>query len=201
VIAMSRVLVAFIVGALCGAIAVPAAVGKEGVRARLDSPLPLAAAPGTTVTVVWTLGHSEHGDRRPFDAGGLFVRLLSASGNKPTSAFGVGSTGRYVARVRIPSGGIGGIEFGLVGYIDIGPGPMGKEADVYFPLDNNPLPLHARAGLGSTTRARPTDADSAAPIWIVAVGLMCAAGLSLGVRRLVTLRRGYRSAARQLRDP
>jgi hypothetical protein len=196
---MSRVLVALIAGALCALLAVPAALGKEGVRAWLETPVPLAAPPGKTITIAWTLSYTERGKRRPFGAGAVFVRLLSASGEKPTKAHGKGPTGRYVAKVTVPEGGIGGIEFGLEGTRYIG-GPPGRgqaeAADMYFPLDNDPLAAHGDAARGSPTPARTADASWPVPIWLAALGVLGAFGVSLTARRALTLRRLRQGDAR-----
>jgi hypothetical protein len=65
-----------------------AALAKEGGNARLPSPLRADAAPGEQLTVAWVLaGTDEHGRRQPFNAIGVFVRLLSASGGRPTVGF------------------------------------------------------------------------------------------------------------------
>jgi hypothetical protein len=111
---MSRFLTALAVCALSILLVVPAAVGKEGVRARLDTPLPVGAAQGDTITIAWTLSSIERGGHRPFGASGVFVRLLSASNGKSVKAIGNGSSqGRYIAKVKVPEGGIGGIRIGL----------------------------------------------------------------------------------------
>jgi hypothetical protein len=73
----------------------PAALGKDNVKARLLTPLRVDAAPGERLTVVWALaGADEHGRRLPFNAIGVLVRLLSASGGRPT-------TGRAAAPGRV----------------------------------------------------------------------------------------------------
>src|SRR5215217_1796394 len=54
----------------------PVALGKDNVTARLLTPLRLDAVPGDKITVVWALaGTDEHGQRQPFNAIGVFVRL------------------------------------------------------------------------------------------------------------------------------
>jgi hypothetical protein len=95
----------------------PVALGKDNVTARLLIPLRLDAAPGEKLTVAWALaGTDEHGQRQPFNAIGVFVRLLSASGGRPTVGFATPDAypqGRYDAQVAVPEGGIGGIQIGL----------------------------------------------------------------------------------------
>lgn len=127
------------------AAATPAAT-KEGARARLTTVVPLGAPPGSTIRVGWTVTVAgENGERRPFAALNMFVRLLSRTGAAATTGFSPqqGMTGRYVAPVKVPQGGIGGIRFGLRG-----------TTDVTFPLENDPF--RSAAGLRcdvATTRA------------------------------------------------
>src|SRR5579884_3548759 len=185
---MSRVLLAFLVIALCAVFAVPPAAGKEGVRARLDAPLPLAAVPGRTITVTWTLRYSQHGGRRPFDASGLFVRLVDASGGRSTEALGEGSAGRYSARVVVPAGGIARIQFGLQGWTSLA-NDSAVEADTYFPLENDPFRAGAGPARTSSPAARTSDAGWPAPIWLVAVGSAFVIGLSLSLHRQLAARR------------
>ncbi len=186
----------FIVGALCAVLAAPVAVAKEGVRARLDTPLPRAARPGSTSTVAWTLSYSHSGERHPFDAGGLFVRLVSASGGSSTEALGEGSAGRYVARVVVPAGGIAQVEFGLEGWSSL-PNGGSVEADAYFPLEKAPFRIAADATLGSSTAAGATDTGAPALVWIAAAVLGCAVATSISVRWL----HARREAARNHKSP
>ncbi len=114
-----------------------AALGKEDVNARLLAPLRVDAAPGEQLTMVWALaGADEHGRRQPFDAIGVFVRLSSATGGRPTIGFATPDAhpqGRYEARVAVPKGGIGGVQIGLRGASD------GGASDLLFPLENDPF--------------------------------------------------------------
>jgi hypothetical protein len=122
------------------------ALGKEGVKARLTTPLPLDASPGETVAVAWTLSDvDEQGVQRPFNAIGVFVRLHSAAGGAATMAFATADAhplGRYDARVTVPNGGIGGVEIGLRG-----------TTDVVFPVENDPFAVRAAAPVARTTEA------------------------------------------------
>jgi hypothetical protein len=123
----------------------PVALGKEDVTARLLTPLRLDAAPGDKLTVVWAVGGAdEHGRWEPLNAIGVFVRLLSASGGRPTTGFATPDAhpqGRYDARVAVPEGGIGGVQIGLRG-----------SSDVLFPLENDPFARSA----GGEDRPFPT---------------------------------------------
>jgi hypothetical protein len=149
---MRSLLLALLAGLAPLLVAAPAD-GKTGVRARLSAPVPLAAPPGESITVTWTLGYrDEQGRWRPgFDACGVFVRLASAAGGRPTLGFDSGGAcsdhpgGDYAARVKVPEGGIGGITIGLRG-----------TTDVFFPIENDPLaaargPIESRAKAASPT--------------------------------------------------
>jgi hypothetical protein len=134
------------------------ALGKENVTARLLTPLRLDAAAGEKITVVWVLGGAdEHGQRQPFNAIGVFVRLLSASGGRPTVGFATPDAhpqGRYDAQVAVPKGGIGGIQVGLGGTSDVGVG------ETLFPLENDPFAAPARGG------------DKQVPMWLLLAGAL-----------------------------
>jgi hypothetical protein len=153
------------------------ALGKDNVTARLLTPLRLDAAAGEQLTVVWALaGTDEGGQRQPFNAIGIFVRLLSAAGGRPTVGFATPDAhpqGRYDARVAVPEGGIGGIQIGLGGDSDVGAG------ETLFPLENDPF---ATAGRGVERPDAP---------WLALAG-----GLALlGVLGTVVWRARWRTAA------
>jgi hypothetical protein len=147
-----RPIVVLAVLALAGVplLAAGPAHAKEGVTARLLTPLSLDAAPGEKVTVVWALGGvDEQESRRPFNAIGVFVRLLSATGARSTVGFATPDahpTGRYDAQVTVPEGGIGGVQVGLGGTSD------GAAADTLFPLENDPFA--AARGQGASARGQ-----------------------------------------------
>ena len=132
---MRRALVA-VAAVLCLAPAAPAEA-KEGVRAHLESRLPANAKPGATIRIVWSLYYLENGTKRPFGASQLFVRLRGKTG-RFVKEYGEGRAGRYKARIKVPSGGIRSIRFGLEG-MRIYPGGRTEPAPVYFPLDNDPF--------------------------------------------------------------
>jgi len=126
---MRSALVVLLVAALGALAFTTLAPAKEGARARLTAKLPLSAAPGTTVRVAWAVDVADgQGIRRPFNAIGMFVRLLSRTGAPATIGFAA-ETGhpdrRYVAAVKVPPGGI---RTGLRG-----------TTDVFFPLANDPF--------------------------------------------------------------
>jgi hypothetical protein len=163
----------------------PAALGKENVKARLLTPLGVDAAPGEQLTVVWALaGTDEQGRRQPFNAIGVFVRLLSASGGRPTIGFATPDAhpqGRYDAQVAVPEGGIGGVQIGLRGSID------GRASDELFPLENDPLAVPAR-GVAAGQEATP---GGPVPAWLALAGALALLG-GLGA---VVWRARWRTAA------
>lgn len=119
--------------ALAALAAASGAATKEGAEAHLTSAIPLDAPPGsTTVRIAWRVDvPDESGARRPFNAIGMFVRLLSRTGAPATTGAASGGAhpdGRYVADVPVPAGGIGGIRAGLSG-----------STDVLFPVVNDPF--------------------------------------------------------------
>ncbi len=109
----------------------PIAFAKEGVKAKLTSPLPVDAEPGQKLTIDWSLaGIDQGGQLRPFNAMEVFVRLKSAAGGPATIGFATPTAhpdGRYSAQVAVPEGRIGGIEIGVRG-----------SSDLIFPLENDP---------------------------------------------------------------
>jgi hypothetical protein len=191
---MSRLLTALVTGGLCVLLAAPAAVGKGDVQARLDTPLPLEASAGRTITIGWTLSYADranHGSvarsRHPFGAGGVFIQVLSASGRAPVKALGEErGRGRYVAQVTVPEGGIGGIKIGLEGIRYIG--GRAENAPAFFPVVNYPL---ARPPATSTGSA---DGDDSSAIWLAAVGAVAALGVILTLSRALISRRRSRLA-------
>ena len=153
--------------------ALPAA-GKEGVRATLLTRIPLDAPAGTKLVVAWRLTYADHG--RPFGAGGVFVRLRSATGASAETSFTSGD-GDYRASVMVPEGGIGDVQIGLRGWTS---GPSGtRESDLLFPITNDPLPGAARV-------SRP---GTGWPSWILVpavlagLALLGAAAVAVPVRR------------------
>jgi hypothetical protein len=142
----SRVSFALLLAAAAALCTSAPAAAKEGVRATLTTAVPLHASPGTTVKVVWTLTYrDEHGRTQPFGAGAVYVRLLSATGAgaKTSDATSLGK-GRYSATVAVPRGGIRDVQIALHGFTSGANGT--RNADVFFPITNDPLPGIAPVG-------------------------------------------------------
>ena len=131
--------------ALTALMAAQGATPKEGAEVRLTSSLPLDALPGTSIQVAWAVTvPDEHGRRRPFNAIGMFVRLLSRTGAPATIGFASATAhedGRYDARVAVPAGGIGGVRAGLRG-----------STDIFFPVVNDPFARCDADAVRSTLR-------------------------------------------------
>jgi hypothetical protein len=116
-----RLFVAIVV-ALTALAVVTLAPAKEGARARLTTPLPLSAVPTTTIHVEWKVEFPGNNGGRPFNAIGMFARLLSRTGGPSTIGFAsaIGhADGRYAAGMSVPTGGIGGVRMGLRGTTDV----------------------------------------------------------------------------------
>jgi hypothetical protein len=157
---------------------------KEGVKATLTTSVPLEASAGTRLTMGWRLfSVGEHGQREPFGANGVFVRLLSASGEGAAEGVapdGAYATGEYEATVIVPEGGIGGVEIGLRGWVS---GPTGtRRSDLLFPITNDPLP---RVGPRASAASRRPDSErSDTWVFVLTAGaLFTLAVLAVGKRR------------------
>ena len=133
-----RVAVATLVLAGLGAFLPAAAAAKEGLGAELLTQVSPDAEAGSTLELDWKLTVLDRAKRVPFNAVGVFVRLLDAAGGTPTTALARGSShpdGLYSASVVVPAGGVSGIQIGVHG-----------TTDIYAALLNNPFglnrPLH-----------------------------------------------------------
>src|SRR5713226_7304801 len=139
---------------------------RQGGRAgKLDDADSIDGAPGDEILLAWTLTvvdanmHSQ-----PFSAEYVFVQLLSPT-REATIAFATGgdhARGEYVARVKVPAGGIAAIQFGIRG-----------TTDSIIPLDGvvsipaaaaKPVPASANAATG-------------VPVLGSVLGPICLAGL------------------------
>src|SRR3954447_11002007 len=97
------------------AAAVPAAA-KEAPQAHLLRPLPESVSPGSYITVRWSVTVLEpDGTRDGFSAIGMLVRLVGRGGASTTALARENVGPPYSARVRVPSGGIRAVRFGISG--------------------------------------------------------------------------------------
>jgi hypothetical protein len=130
--------------ALVAALPAPA---KNGARATLQTRVPTKAPAGTTFTVTWIVTIAdEHGRRRPFGAGGMFIRLVSPLRGESVKVYATGVHGRYHARVRVPRGGMRNIRLGLRAWVS---DPKGTwESDWLLPITNDPFRKGTEPGTG-----------------------------------------------------
>jgi hypothetical protein len=92
------------------------AAAKEGARAHLLRPVPMHAAPGTLITVHWSVDvPGPNGTREGISAIGMFVRLVGRGGASTAAQSRENVGPPYSARVRVPRGGILLIRFGIAG--------------------------------------------------------------------------------------
>src|SRR5436190_23995558 len=101
-----------LVVAVAALVVAASASAKEGEKATLMTPIPLDSKPGSKLTVTWTLAFTENGKQHSFGAGGVFVRLLSATGAKTETADAPGYSNPFTATVTVPEGGIGDVRIG-----------------------------------------------------------------------------------------
>jgi hypothetical protein len=161
------------------------ALGKEGVRASLTTPVPSAAAPGDEIVLAWTLTVVDANmQTQPFSAENVFVQLLSPSRNTTIGFAGGGdhTRGEYVARVKVPAGGIAAIQFGIRG-----------TTDVIIPLDGD-VSIPAAAAKPVPTSANPA---TGVPVLGSVLGPICLAGL--GAVGMASRRRASSAPASALR--
>jgi hypothetical protein len=141
---------------------------KEDVQATLTSPVALDAPAGTRLTVTWTLFVDEDGQRRPFGADGVFVRLLGPSGaaSEGVDRGRAHDAGEYEATVLVPEGGIRDIELGLRGWVSDANGT--RRSDLIFPITNDPVP--GPKPISSAVHNEPASGGSGGtPSWVLAL--------------------------------
>ena len=122
-------------------------VARNWVQATLIEPIPTNAPAGRTVIVRWKLwSRDQNGKIVPFGATDLFARIVNPTHTQATRAPArchngrkamYCHDGRFYARIRVPSGGIGSIQVGIMGWSN-GPSGTSKPAPGLFPITNNP---------------------------------------------------------------
>jgi hypothetical protein len=183
-----RLPVALLVATTALVCALPAAA-KDGVKTTLTTDLPLDAEPGTRLRVAWTLAYADSGRRRLFGAGGVFVRLVSASGATAETAFAREDRGYYAATIAVPEGGIGDVEVGIRGWVS---GRVERRpSDLLFPITNDPLPGVLRAASRPPDQPGSGRAERGERAWVfaVAAGSLLAVGVAFAAVARRTLRR------------
>jgi hypothetical protein len=195
---MRRLQVLLIVGLACTLVAAASAYGKGDVRATLENPAQLQrAAPGKRIRIAWALNEAPQLASlttpggvapRPFGASGVYIRVRGAAGATPktfaaSSSSGPGrQSGRYVADVTVPAGGITAIAIGLEGFRGL-PGQASTRADIFFSIANDPFNV-ARAPVTATS----SDTGASAP-WIPLAAGFAGLGALLAAYRAMATRR------------
>jgi hypothetical protein len=111
---------------------------KEGVVARVVTPISSEAAPGTRVTVVFTLTFTEAGKRHPFGGGAVFIRLWGPDDTRTRRVYAAPiERGRYRATARVPRGGVHRVVIGLMGEMCNAEGC--RPSPMYFRIAGDPI--------------------------------------------------------------
>jgi hypothetical protein len=131
----------------------------------LDAPLPTDPEPGSEITIGWTVDIPvEDGMTAPFNAEGMFIRLIPAIGD-PVEAIGrQGPLGHYVATLTVPSDGISDVEAGLRG--ESCTGGTCQRSDILFPIVETSAPAAepgSAAGANGQGAAPDIVVDPASP--------------------------------------
>jgi hypothetical protein len=110
----------------------------------LDASLPSDPEPGSEITVGWTVETPlENGGRAPFNAEGMFIRLIPTTG-EPVEAVGrQNALGHYVATVTVPAGGVAEVAIGLRGE-SCSAGTC-QRSDMLFAIDDSAMPVFEAA--------------------------------------------------------
>lgn len=186
---------ALLLSTLLALTATTGVLGKDGAIVTLDASLPADPQPGSEITVGWTVETpGDDGQMAPFNAEGMFIRLIPATGD-PVEAVGrQGPAGHYVASVTVPAGGIRDVEVGLRG--ESCTGGTCERSDILFAIDDSAVPVFdagAVANVPAPGKVAPEPAGGTAPVAPASdlrplgiAGLALAAGLA--VLGLVALR-------------
>jgi hypothetical protein len=172
-----------------------AVLAKEGATVALTDPIPRNAAPGSTLTVEFTVMVPGDNGPTPMIGSPVFVRLI-APDRSSTEGFGTedrGRPGMYRAEVVVPAGGIASAEFGLRGssYTN----GQSERSDIMFVVDGQLFTTGtepAAAPIDPTATPPAAANTDALPIAAVGVGVLLLAGLVLATRRLRPTRAGVR---------
>jgi hypothetical protein len=154
----------------CFLVSTATALAKGNAIATLDASLPSDPDPGSEITVGWTvetlLGDGT-GTRAPFNAEGMFIRLIPTTGD-PVEAVGQQDTlGHYVATLTVPAGGVAEVAIGLRG--ESCSGGTCERSDLLFAIDDSAMPVFAAAppanvpGEGAAPEAPEAPAQATSP--------------------------------------
>lgn len=188
---------------------------KDGAVASLETPIPPDADPGTKIDVAWRAWMPDGGADWPFSGSHVFIRLVSATGGRPTETMGrerPPGSGRYEATIAIPSGGVGRVEVGLFGESCVNGTctrsdllfelpedqrvPQAAAARPVAPVATPAAPAAGRAQTtDATTKGTPADSLANLPIAVAIIGagmllLVAAIGLNRRTRTSAGTARG-----------
>ena len=112
------------------------ALAKDDVIVTFDSALPTDPEPGSEITIGWTVETpGRDGQMEPFNAEGMFVRLIPATGD-PVEAIGrQGPPGHYVTTLTVPASRIVDVEAGLRG--ESCSGGTCQPSDILFSIEES----------------------------------------------------------------
>ena len=163
-------------------------LAKDGAIVTLDAALPADPEPGSEITVGWSVETpGQNGQMAPFNAEGMFIRLIPATGDPVEAAGRQDPPGHYVATVPVPAGGIHDVEFGLRG--ESCSGGTCQRSDILFAIDDSVIPMietgaPANAPGPGTVASRPSDATPPAapasdlqPLGLAGLALAAAAAV------------------------
>lgn len=149
------------------------ALAKGGGVARLDAPVPVDTPPGTEVEIGWTVvAVDEAGDAHPIVGSPIYVRIVPAGGGAPVEVHGTeqpSGSGRYVATVVVPEGGIGRVEIAMRGQAC--DGSTCWQADYVLPIQEDPNVIQPAAGPGAHGSGAPSDQAPLAALVATVTGL------------------------------
>lgn len=167
-----------------------AVAAKEGGIARLAAPLPRDAEPGSTITVNWSLSapYDNAGNLRPFSAMGAYIKLIGLDVSEAVGTETPLGSGKYVADIVIPKGGIQAVEFGIAGTSTVN--GVSRRSNMVFEFQGQLLqpaaPPAAQPNAGSNDGAAT---QPAGPTFNPLLAIGAAALVLAGIATLVTLRR------------
>lgn len=135
---------ALMLSALFALVAAAGVLAKGDAIVTLDASLPSDPQPGSEITIGWTVETPlEDGTRAPFNAEGMFIRLIPSAGDPVEAAGRQDTLGHYVATLTVPAGGIADVAIGLRG--ESCSGGTCQRSDMLFAIDNSAMPLFEAA--------------------------------------------------------
>jgi hypothetical protein len=167
---------------------------KEGGQAKLDTPLPPDAEPGSAIEIGWRVWVMEEDTEQPVIGSPLFIKLTSRDGSETVEASGHESpsgSGHYVATVTVPRGGVSVVTIGMRGTSCVDGHCV--RSDIEFALDDaDRLP---ELGTVADTSAGGSPARDGGTPPVVPLALLLAGAAGLAVTLAASRLRRARLAA------